>query len=208
MADKSTAKQIYTRAFIALLVLYISIYATGFFIYIARLPSSNLLNFYLNLLPILAAIFYVSRFYKFEYEPNVGLKKFITIIFVLSAACLLFNYGSIFNNLRLDNVYISGKSNFIKILYFIGLVLVFPFVEEMFFRGYLYLYLKKSIGLVFSVIFTGIAFSFFHDLGFSNIIYFSILNIFFCMTTEWTGSFVGSYIVHAVYNVFWFSSNI
>ncbi len=79
------------------------------------------------------------------------------------------------------------------------IALLGPIIEEVFFRGFLYGALKKSLGVVSAIIISGFLFSFLHInlLGFIPIM---ALGAFLAYMRERTGSLIPSITVHIVHN--------
>ena len=79
------------------------------------------------------------------------------------------------------------------------IALLGPVIEEVFFRGFLYGALKKSLGVALAVIISGFLFSFLHInlLGFIPIM---ALGVFLAYMRERTGSLIPSITVHIVHN--------
>jgi uncharacterized protein len=78
-----------------------------------------------------------------------------------------------------------------------------PFTEEVFFRGFLYGALRKSIGVLWAAVLSGLLFSLLHTnlMGFIPIM---IFGIFLAYIREKTGSLVPSVIVHIAHNTILF----
>ncbi len=90
-----------------------------------------------------------------------------------------------------------------SILFLFFTILLIPIVEELFFRRYLYNYLKKkNVRKVFSIIITSILFSMIHP-TFPSLILSFFWGIILCTIYANTGSILFSITLHVGYNFFW-----
>ncbi|MCD6569357.1 MAG: CPBP family intramembrane metalloprotease [Deltaproteobacteria bacterium] len=84
------------------------------------------------------------------------------------------------------------------ILFFVVVCLFGPFVEELFFRGILYTWIRQRLSLIFSVLISSILFASIH--GHIHPVQL-IGGIVFALIFEWRGSIWSSYIVHVLANI-------
>ncbi len=135
---------------------------------------------------------------------QVGLYSYVTFLPIL--AILFFSAITIAGFLNYTpppqpvyELIFKEERPFFLVLTFFLIALLGPITEEVFFRGFLYSALKKTLGIASAIIISGFLFSFLHInlLGFIPIL---ALGVFLAYIREKTGSLVPCITVHIVHN--------
>ncbi len=177
----------------------------------------NLLNsFALDITILILVVYWLRKYFKQSLVAvGIGIRKivyslkiallsyvsFIPLLFIIIVLSLVFlgRYEKASSPQLMFFFLLFEKSPFILILTSIFVVLIGPFVEEIFFRGLLYTVLKKSIGGFQALLVSSLLFAFLH----MNIIgFFPILALAFLFVYlyEKTGSLWSSIFVHILHN--------
>ena len=133
------------------------------------------------------------------YQKN--LKKLITywpLIFITSILSFI-----LFGNFEAQEIVYKIKMNEKIFLLFFSSIIIAPIFEEIFFRGIIYVVLKKRIGVFFSIILSSIFFSFVH----SNIYSFGVLfvvGLICAIEFERTNKIINTIFIHSQFNLIMF----
>jgi uncharacterized protein len=201
-------------------ILSVSDQLLGFFMKISTEKEYlvfNLLNsFILDIAILILLIYWLKRYFKQSLTAiGLGFKRifyslkiallsylsFIPFLFIVMILSLLFlsGYDKAGSTQLMFLFLLFEKNPLILVLTFIFIVLIGPFIEEVFFRGLLYTVLKKSVGGLQALLISSLLFSFLHMniIGFFPILFLSFL---FVYLYEKTGSLWSSIFVHMLHN--------
>jgi membrane protease YdiL (CAAX protease family) len=129
----------------------------------------------------------------------------ISLLFVGAALALLANlvlsfFGSILNTQEytesMEQV-MTGKSLWF-LIFWIGIV--GPFYEEVLFRWVVYLRLRDYLTYPWAALISGVMFGIYHG-NLTQFVYATILGFFFSCFLEWSGSLMGSVLLHMGANI-------
>ena len=134
---------------------------------------------------------------------EIGLAAAGYVASSILAAVVIYLISSMIPGFNADQAQDVGFSNLVFryefIVAFITLVVVAPFVEEIFFRGYLYSQLKKYIPTWVAIIIVSVLFGAAHGQLNIGIMTF-IMSIFLCLLRDLTGSLWPAIIMHMIRN--------
>ena len=152
---------------------------------------------------------------------NLSKKLFIGLKGIIGCVLLLFIYGIvayaletiIFNKMDIfiaqdkesfrESLIRFSHSSLLNYLFIIDDILLFPIGEELFFRGYCYIKLKKHVGIRLGIIISSLIFSFYHqDIG--AIIPYFLIGVILAMVYEQSKSLIPSFLIHILYNFIMF----
>lgn len=170
-----------------------------------------IVNFIMNIITILLVFFFVSKsnkpFFsvmgisrdKFWTHLNVG--AFVAIILMVSSSIisLLFSYLTGIEN---QNPYSNLSDSTLKFVTILA-VFIAPFVEEIFFRGFLQPAFVKSLGVVGGVIVTSLIFGLSHSQYLEHevaLVGVTIIGLILSITKEKTNSIMPCIWAHLINN--------
>lgn len=134
---------------------------------------------------------------------EIGLAAAGYIASSILAAVVVFLISSMIPGFNADQAQDVGFSNLVFryefILAFVTLVVVAPFVEEIFFRGYLYSRLKKYLPTWVAIIIVSALFGIAHGQVNIGIMTF-VMSIFLCLLRDLTGSLWPAITMHMIRN--------
>lgn len=134
---------------------------------------------------------------------EIGLAAAGYVASSILAAVVVFLISSMIPGFNADQAQDVGFSNLVFryefILAFVTLVVVAPFVEEIFFRGYLYSRLKKYLPTWVAIIVVSVLFGIAHGQVNVGIMTF-VMSIFLCLLRDLTGSLWPAITMHMIRN--------
>ena len=191
------------RYFAAFLVVFVKIKPYIFFLYGA----------YINILFFLPFLFIFMRdnnivfcnLVKGNWKRSSDISIPIIIFFTLVILYTIKEYvkcdipSSCINFQIFIKAYLNTTSSMSNLVYFLGLIIVTPIFEELFFRFFYFSFFEKKIGTFLAVIATSIVWSFFHY-GMDAIIRSFLIGLIFGYIYSKSRSVVPTIILHSLLN--------
>lgn len=107
------------------------------------------------------------------------------------------NYEEQHNNLQLETSFQTDAITPINVVYYLCLILFIPFLEELFFRGFLYTYIAERKGWIIGLLVTSFIFGILHSGAFFFAFCISAINI---LLLRYTGSLRTPIYFHSIWN--------
>lgn len=160
--------------------------------------------FYLVLLFVLFYIFKQSIFYRNDFVEKLNISKFHYIIPLAFAICLIFNLilniTNILPNDKLANELNEAINSLNPYFSFASMVLLFPFIEELIFRGFFYkTLLYNTNNEILAIVISSLLFALFHG-NISQGIYAFFSGIFLCLVYKYFNNLLYNYFMHSFMN--------
>jgi membrane protease YdiL (CAAX protease family) len=200
----------------ALFLLYFAAMFTGRFFYEEQIPLARLiitLSIYSLLILFIGFInrrhggswqaslgMGISNLWKIKYSPFIYLAT-IPFIMILSEGWNLLLEWVLSSEVELQDVakIVSGELSWLGILYMLTAILVAPVYEEMMFRGVIFPYLAKRVGLGPGVILVSILFAVMH-FHLPSFVPLTLLSGVLSLSYWRTGSLWSSIGIHMIFN--------
>lgn len=93
-------------------------------------------------------------------------------------------------------------STWVAVMSILGAVLWAPFVEEVIYRGMLYRFLHRRVGMVLAVVISSLAFGLTHPYDLQGLIDVSIGGVIYALLREWRSSLIAPITAHMLHNGF------
>lgn len=107
-------------------------------------------------------------------------------------------------NLEKDLIAMFGSSNIGLIVTFIAVVIIAPFAEELFFRGFLYPSFRNSWGVIWAIVATSLLFALAHFQALILLPIYFFIGAVLAFTREKTNSIIPTILLHALNNFIFF----
>lgn len=134
---------------------------------------------------------------------ELGLAPLGYIASTVVAAVVIYGMTLIFPGFDSEQAQDTGFSNLVfqyeYVVAFVTLVVIAPFVEEVFFRGYLYGKLKRYVPTWAAILLVSALFGIAHGQVNVGIMTF-VMGIFLCLLRDWTGSLWPAIMMHMIRN--------
>lgn len=96
---------------------------------------------------------------------------------------------------------LAGTTSMVqKLVLLVMAVVAAPLVEEIFFRGFFFVWLRGHVGVFFTALLSGLLFASFHPQGIMGIPVLLMIGFSLAMLRQWRGSLIAPIVAHALIN--------
>lgn len=172
-----------------------------------KILNEYLLTQSIQLIAIVFPIYYLSHKFNLIIFHKISVKKLIKFSILGTICCLILNfpYGIWLGNINLqpkEYLYFKNHGIFSKSCFIIFLCVVFPIVEEILFRAYIYRSFRAKYGIFKAAVLSAFLFMLLH--GQLNIINLFIPGLVYAIVYEKSGNIWSSILTHSMNNTLWF----